>query len=614
MIFRAGAKLQSLRIPISLKLVWATLSLLLVTVGLLVYQSTQFFQKVSEDKELELNQSSAETKAVEIDNVLQSLLEKAKTIALLSSRDDDASMQSTVQLLLEQDHDLLAIDAYSRNSGGFALHSTFMKPGKLEQIGGKDEDIAAARAATKFSFEAIAQGQIEIRKIASNSNLPIIGLAFPLARDELGRTNAVAVAYTSITKLQKIFSQHGKREIFLVDKRGRLLSHPREDLVLKDEDFSQHPLFLLALKDQNPRGQMNYMPKGSKREMTAAYARTMLGPIVISQLPEDEILEPARLVRRKAIIITGFIVSASVLFIFLLSLSLVNPIERLAGLIREVSKGNFEISARKQIKSRDEVGDLARAFDDMIVGLKERDKVKTLFSKFHGSSVTQDLLGKEIGVGGARKNVTVFFSDVRGFTSFSESRSPEEVVEMLNEYFGTMVAIINRNGGVVDKFIGDAIMAVWGAPNEGPNDTAHALMACLEMRVALGELNARRIARGDEPIVIGMGLHTGQAISGTIGSEERMEYTVIGDTVNLTSRIEASTKSFGTDLLISDAVLQVVGETFWTEKAGDVIAKGKSEPIALFKVRGTIIDGEQRAIKTEYSDYEAEHSEKIQVA
>src|SRR5262249_45775138 len=152
----------------------------------------------------------------------------------------------------------------------------------------------------------------------------------------------------------------------------------------------------------------------------------------------------------------------------------------------------------------------------------------SLFSKFHGSSVTDDLMQGEVGLGGQRKEVIVFFSDIRGFTAFSEKRSPEEVVEMLNEYFGVMVGIINRYGGVVVKIIGDAIMASGGAQKPGPDEAQRAVRVCLPMREGLRELNDPRFPRGKPPIMIGMGLHAGPAISGTIGSDERMEYTVIG--------------------------------------------------------------------------------------
>lgn len=185
---------------------------------------------------------------------------------------------------------------------------------------------------------------------------------------------------------------------------------------------------------------------------------------------------------------------------------------------------------------------------------------------------------------------------------------------MLNEYFGVMVKIINQNGGVVDKFIGDAIMAVWGAPQSSDHDAHKAVRACLEMRKALNELNEKRIAREQPPISIGMGLHAGAAISGTIGSDERMEYTVIGNTVNTASRIESSTKAFGADLLISDTVIEKIGDDFKTELAGAAEVKGRSEALKMFKVRGyKAEDGTMVEISTPYSDYAAEAADKVKV-
>ena len=241
--------------------------------------------------------------------------------------------------------------------------------------------------------------------------------------------------------------------------------------------------------------------------------------------------------------------------------------------------------------------------------------MKALFNKFHGSSVTESLLASDkVSVGGTKRSVVVLFSDIRSFTSYSESRKPEEVVGMLNEYFGYMVNVIHRNHGVVDKFIGDAIMAVWGAPQSTGDDAYHAVRAALEMRQALAELNKVREARGEEPILIGVGLHCGDAISGTIGSENRMEFTVIGNTVNTSSRIEASTKAFGADLLISEDLAELVKHRFKIELAGKTEVKGRSEVLSLFKVRGFIAaDGQVELVKTPFSDYEAEAADKVKL-
>jgi len=230
------------------------------------------------------------------------------------------------------------------------------------------------------------------------------------------------------------------------------------------------------------------------------------------------------------------------------------------------------------------------------------------------ASVTEELLKNEVGLGGKRKNVTVFFSDIRGFTDMSEKNTSEEIVSMLNEYFEVMVHVINKNGGVVDKFIGDAIMAVWGVPNEDENDAINAVKACLEMRLALNTLNESRINRGLVPIKIGMGLHSGEAISGQIGSSERMEFTVIGDAVNTASRIEGSTKSFGTDLLISTEVVSKIGDRYLLVQAGSAKVQGKKDQLTLFKVRGVLFNGQEQIVETPYSTYEAVEDKKSKIA
>ena len=182
---------------------------------------------------------------------------------------------------------------------------------------------------------------------------------------------------------------------------------------------------------------------------------------------------------------------------------------------------------------------------------------------------------------------------------------------MLNDYFKVMVGIILNRKGVVDKFIGDAIMAAWGIPTEQEHSNKNAVMACLEMRKALMLFNEKRIKEGKEPIMIGMGLHKGMAISGVVGSDDKMEYTIIGDTVNQAARIEEGTKAFGTDLLISEEVYKEVKDDFVIEEAGKVEAKGKSKPLTLYKVLGYVKDGEQKIVETPYSTYEAKDGGKV---
>jgi adenylate cyclase len=602
-----------MRVPISAKLiVLTTLLLVSVTVAIAI-QSSSYFEKTSKQREESINLDYASAKSTEAENLLTSLVSKTQVSATLFMKATDAA--SEFQINFNQEPDMMAIEIYESPVGG-AITTRASQVKEEEFIKQKVDKsyFAQLKQTMPFPFKSVFTGQIEVLNWSQAQKPAILVLGIPLIKDTYGRITHVALGYFKLASIQKPFSEKKERSFQLLDRRGSVIASSEESLALKQTNQASSPVFKLSLASKSPRGQKAIKLEGA--DYFAAFSKTRFGVTAYSIISEDIILEPAREVKRKAFFIAGLVLSGSVFLIFLFSMSLTSPIEALAELIGIVSKGNFDVKASDRIKSvfQDEVKDLAFAFDNMTEGLKERDKVKNLFSKFHGSSVTDDLMNQEVGLGGQKKDVVVFFSDIRGFTAFSEKRSPEEVVEMLNEYFEVMVGIINKRGGVVDKFIGDAIMAVWGAPKGTDKDAYNATMACIEMRQALVVLNDKRKERDQPPLAMGIGLHAGSVISGTIGSTERMEYTVIGNTVNTGSRIEASTKAFGSDLLISEEVVKQIGDAFIVELAGSAEVKGRSEPLKMFKVRGYREQGVDVIVRTQYSDYEAEKVDKVKVS
>jgi adenylate cyclase len=218
---------------------------------------------------------------------------------------------------------------------------------------------------------------------------------------------------------------------------------------------------------------------------------------------------------------------------------------------------------------------------------REKRVVSRLFGRYVSKDVYAQLIAhpETAELGGTRRDMSVLFSDIRGFTSVTERGNPEEIVSQLNEYFSKMVEVVFRHGGTVDKFVGDMVMALFGAPVDDPDHAEHAVRTAVDMVGELAVLNGRWAGEGKAQLDIGIGVNSGDMIAGNIGSSSIMSYTVIGDNVNLGSRLESLNKEYRTRIIISDATRTRLTGAFDTRSLGDVVVKGKTKPVAIFEVR-----------------------------
>ena len=216
----------------------------------------------------------------------------------------------------------------------------------------------------------------------------------------------------------------------------------------------------------------------------------------------------------------------------------------------------------------------------------EKRKVSRLFGRYVSKDVCQQLMENPglAELGGQRREMTVLFSDIRGFTTITEKGSPEELVAQLNQYFSRMVEVVFRHGGTVDKFVGDMVMALFGAPVTDPHHAEHAVAAAVDMVDQLRQLNAEWSSQGKATLDIGIGVNSGDMIAGNIGSSSIMSYTVIGDNVNLGSRLESLNKEYGTRIIISDATRSRLTTKYTTRPLGSVVVKGKTKPVDVFEI------------------------------
>ena len=299
------------------------------------------------------------------------------------------------------------------------------------------------------------------------------------------------------------------------------------------------------------------------------------------------ITEAVNRVQRGITEVTLLFLVVAILASIILAERIVQPVKRLMAGVAEMGKGHFDIVV--PVTTRNEIGELTSAFNATAKSLKEKEHLKSVAKSYMGQEVMEQAMSVEgdLQLGGERRLVTILFSDIRDFTAMSEKMKPEEVVTMLNEYFSEMTAIVVKNGGVVDKFMGDAIMAVYGIPKPRADHAELAVKTSVEMLQRLQALHQEWETKGKPIIKMGIGLNTGEVVVGNIGSQDRMSYTIIGDPANVASRVQALNKTYHTTLLLTDRTYEaVVGKVpHVLQPVEKVQIRGRSEPVQLYTIR-----------------------------
>jgi class 3 adenylate cyclase len=274
------------------------------------------------------------------------------------------------------------------------------------------------------------------------------------------------------------------------------------------------------------------------------------------------------------------------------TLGLVRPVRRLLAGTAAVEGGALDTVV--PITSRDEIGRLTQSFNSMVGELRIKAQIRETFGKYVDPRIVAGLIDRPelTDAKGSRREMTILFCDMKGFTTFSEGMTPAALVTVLNRYMTVMSEPVRRHNGIIDKYIGDAIMAFWGPPFTGADEQAGlACLAALEQLAGLGAFRTELpdligIKRGFPEIDIRIGIATGDVVAGSIGSEQTRNYTVIGDTVNLASRLEGANKTYGTRVLISEATKHLAADMLETREIDTVVVVGKTEPQRIFELLG----------------------------
>lgn len=260
----------------------------------------------------------------------------------------------------------------------------------------------------------------------------------------------------------------------------------------------------------------------------------------------------------------------------------VQPVDTLKRTAQAVSAGNLNV--RIPLQRADELGLLIDEFNQMVAQLQEKQRLQQTFGRHVGQVAAQRILQQDPDLGGIEQELTVLFADLRNFTARCHQCSPQEVVALLNLFLTHMVEIVEQQGGMVNKFLGDGLMALFGVGESHPNHGTQAVAAGQAMLTRLQQINRQLEQQGHPPLAMGIGIHTGPAVVGSIGSPARLEYTAIGDTVNIAARVESLTKRLGEPLLLTTATRRTLPASVLTQELPPQLVKGQSQPLQLCRL------------------------------
>lgn len=613
------------KFPLGVKLAVIIGIIVLVSLGCVTILNSHFVGQdvriTAENNNLTINSRSAATVEDKLSAVRSNVFQLLDLLNVVGGGSRSASLSRQAEtFFFERNQDIASINILSSDefkaSGRAAKESSIINSRFFIS---NEVDASVLENFLKFSSGAISRscsGETIALNASPFFNIPVMALLFPWK--ENGLDQACVITF-SIENISDIIGTDSLNTTFILNDSADILCHPDIEKVLAGESYKNFPL-VDAMRRNNESNsdsrQIMFSVADENKKKTdyfGAYQKLSLGDIVVfTTVPVDSVLEGVRTTRTNNIYLTGIVFFLSVIIILVFTRQGISRhLRKLTEAAEEIKNGNFDTPVFDELSTnrRDEIGVLNQSTKD------EREFLD-VFAKFTNKGVAKSIARKELDFDPHLKDITIFFSDIRGFTAISdgfknrfENDSPREIIGFLNDYMSRMVNCITLSHGNVDKFEGDAIMAVWGILREDSldfeklpdsdakkaelsarhekhkkEDALNAIRGTIAMRYALMKYNkdAETFTKAHEHepkakykphIRIGCGLNSGRATCGIMGSEDKMEYTAIGDAVNFASRTESSNKPCGTDILITEDTYNLLKDDFIRNRSNNFSIK-----------------------------------------
>ncbi len=491
--------------------------IILISLGTIIALATYFFKSDNEIRVKENNLKLTDVISQKIRSDIASLTKRSLLLARSMADSEESSD------ILQNDDDIFYLKIFRKEGSDYVGVKRIIDERTLKDF--KVSSDNADKIVRKYlNGQKKAQlGKPLVFNVSPDFRRPVLYLSIFVGDKN---NSAILVSLVKMDSILDSFKTSGITQFFLVGNDGALIAHSDSKLILQPTDLKDEPIVKNLLESAISNGQTRYKGKDDQYYLGSFRRIGYAGLGVISSTSEKKAFEEVYNIQKRNIYLMIVVVNVSILFVFFYARRLTRPILKLVDASKQIEQGNFHIDLKPE--SGDEIGRLTSSFVEMGKGLSDRDKMKDAFGKFVNKDIAEMVLRGEVKLGGDKRECVILFSDIRNFTSISEKIEPELVVEFLNQYFTAMVKCINENGGSVNKYIGDAIMAVWGELGHTNSDTERSILAALDMRKSLIQFNKGRGSDKKPKIFIGIGINTGEVIAGQIGSEDRLEYTVKG--------------------------------------------------------------------------------------
>ncbi len=584
------------KFSIQFKLMVVISSVLAVTTSAIITLATYFFKTDNKVRILETNLDLVRLVELKVRADLNAVVDKGKQLALTLKQ--DFKFQQQIEFFLEQffknDSNFIYLGVYKLKDDKIVQVESLYNTVYLSKVSLEKKDINDVIERNQIEFKKSFSGLSTLINASQGFQEPIICISIPPLEEDDDITNdVILVIMIKLEIILDAFKKSGITETFMVSGDGTVIAHHDPKLLLGGKNLIESPIVRGMLSSQTTNGQQSFEGEDGRRYLGSfqklKYRFSNIG--IISTIPEDKAFEAVYEIQERNIYIMIISLCTSLVVIVIFAKSLSSPILSLLDETVKISKGMFKLNIQRT--TNDEVGILTDYFITMAKGLEEREKVKSILGSMIDPVVVQEAMNDLVALKrGSEKTITAFFSDVAGFSNISEQLKSVDLASLLNEYLSAMTLILQKHNGVLDKYIGDAIVGIFGAPVDVPNHSVKACHASLQMINKLSDLREYWIknnlySKEAQEMDVRIGLNTGPAKVGFMGTDNMGSFTMMGDTVNLAARLEAAGKDYGVNILISEMIKDNIQNEFFIRELDLVRVKGKNEPVKLYELIST---------------------------